>query len=440
MLTLLSDYIEEFAGVFSDMAPYFLFGLTVAGILHVLLKKEFILKHLQKNSIASVIKAALVGIPLPLCSCGVVPTALSLRKNRASEGATVSFLIATPQTGVDSIAATYGLLGLTFAVFTPFAALFAGIMGGFVTLLWRSNRPEEYVSQEGFACNLCLNNTPHRHSLAEKTRAAASYAYKEFLDDISMRLLFGIAVSALIALLVPDDFFTTYLGNDFLSMLVMIIAGVPLYICATASIPIALALIDKGLSPGAALVFLTVGPATNAATITLIASEMGRRVLAIYLGVISIMAIVNGTVLNVIYRLTDAPLPTMSVSHLHHMDEINYFALILTILFTLIFAASLYRRTKERLLAYIVSRKKRAAAASGVHPPSETTLAIEGMTCNKCRNKVTLALRAVPGVSEVEVEVKSGSAKIQGTAVKQELVQAVEKAGYAIKNDTIVNR
>ena len=254
-MNYISVYFKELYTVFMSMAPYFFFGLTVAGILHVFMKKEFIARHLQRDSFISVIKGALFGVPMPLCSCGVVPATLSLRKSGASEGASVAFLITTPQTGLDSVIATYGLLGIVFAAFTPFATFFTGIAGGALTLIWRGKLQRGSTAAGMPECNICFATGPHRHSLAEKAVIAAKYAYKEFLDDISVRLAIGIALSAVIALAVPDDFFSRYLSNDFLSMLLMIAVGIPLYVCATASLPIALALIDKGISPGAALVF-----------------------------------------------------------------------------------------------------------------------------------------------------------------------------------------
>jgi uncharacterized membrane protein YraQ (UPF0718 family)/copper chaperone CopZ len=426
-------YFKELYTVFMDMAPYFFFGLAVAGILHVFMKKEFIARHLQKDNFLSVIKAALLGVPLPLCSCGVVPAALSLRKSKASEGATVAFLISTPQTGADSIIATYGLLGIVFAVFTPFAALASGIAGGLMTLIWRSGQRQEVLpSDAAFDCNICFEKNPHSHSLLEKVKKMAVYAYREFLDDISVRLGIGIAISAVIALVVPDNFFAHYVSNDFVSMLLMIAVGIPLYVCATASIPIALAMIDKGLSPGAAFVFLTVGPATNMATITLIATTMGKRIVTIYLGVIAVMAIINGTILNIVFKTTGAPLPVIEQVHAGHMHGAHH-ALLPTLFaaaFSVILAASFFRRARETVMPGLVRLFSRASSAAAQGRYEEHTLIIEGMSCMKCRNKVAAALKAVPGVSEAQVDLVSCTAKVNGSASTERLIEAVEKAGY----------
>lgn len=433
ILGYIGVYFKEIYTVFMDMAPYFFFGLTVAGILHVFMKKEFIARHLQKDNVFSVIKAALLGVPLPLCSCGVVPAALSLRKSKASEGATVAFLISTPQTGADSIIATFGLLGIVFAVFTPFAALASGIMGGLMTLIWRSGQRQEVVpSDAAIDCNICFEKNPHSHSLLEKVKKMAVYAYREFLDDISVRLGIGIAISAVIALVVPDNFFAHYVSNDFVSMLLMIAVGIPLYVCATASLPIALALIDKGISPGAALVFLTVGPATNAATIMLIASSMGKRVVTIYVGSIAVMAIINGYILNAIFKATGAPLPMIGHVHEGHVHGPAH-ALVPTLfaaVFAVILAASFFRRARETVMPGIVRLFSRAPSPAAQSRYEEHTLIIEGMSCMKCRNKVAAALKAVPGVNETQVDLVSCTAKVNGSVTTERLVEAVEKAGY----------
>ena len=303
-MSYLVHFMSEMTAIFLSMAPYLLLGLTIAGFLHVVFRKELIVKHLGRGNLFSIVKAALLGVPLPLCSCGVVPTALSLRKNNASEGATLSFLISTPQTGIDSIIAMYGLLGGLFALFTPVAALVTGVIGGIAVTVFKGNKTAEPKISSIDDCNLCTQSDPHTHSLSDKIKGMFNYAYKEFLDDISLQLVAGILISAVIGFVVPENFFSRYVTNDFAGMVLMVLAGIPLYICATASIPIALVLMIKGLSPGAAFVFLTVGPATNAATITMIAHAMGRRVVVIYLTVLTVMSFLAGSVLNMLYAHT----------------------------------------------------------------------------------------------------------------------------------------
>jgi uncharacterized membrane protein YraQ (UPF0718 family)/copper chaperone CopZ len=432
----MAEYLMELYSVFMSMAPYFFLGLTVAGILHVFMKKEFIARHLKKDNFISVVKGALFGVPMPLCSCGVVPATLSLRKSGASEGASVAFLISTPQTGLDSIVATYGLLGMVFAAYTPFATFFTGIAGGALTLLWRGKQRQEGVASGDPACNICFATGTHRHTLAEKMLVMAKYAYRDFLDDISVQLVIGIALSAVIAFVVPDNFFSRYISNDFLSMLLMALVGIPLYVCATASLPIALALIDKGISPGAALVFLTVGPATNAASIMLIASAMGKRVVTIYVSSVAVMAIINGCILNLIFKATGAPLPVISHAHEGHVHG-SAPALVpelFAVLFALILAASLFRRAGGTILPVVARMFRQRAPTAEAADFSEHVLTIEGMTCVKCRNRISAALKMVPGVEYVSVDFKTRTAKVTGSCPREELIKAVKDAGYTVIN------
>ncbi|MBN2188877.1 MAG: SO_0444 family Cu/Zn efflux transporter [Chitinispirillaceae bacterium] len=430
-----AGYLIELYTVFMDMAPYFFLGLTVAGTLHVFMKREFIARHLRKDNFVSVLKGALFGVPMPLCSCGVVPAALSLRKSGASEGASVAFLISTPQTGLDSIVATYGLLGMVFAAYTPFATFFTGIAGGALTLLWRGKARQEMTSSLSSECNLCFATGKHRHTLAEKVLAIAKYAYRDFLDDISVQLMFGIVLSAVIAFAVPDDFFSRYISSDFLSMLLMALVGIPLYVCATASLPIALAFIDKGISPGAALVFLTVGPATNAASIMLIASVMGKRVAAIHVSSVAVMAFINGYILNFIFEATGAPLPVIGhVGEGHsHGSYLESVPVLLAAVFALILAASLFRRARETAAPALARIFSGTVQPGGKGPPAEHILIIEGMTCERCRSRVLSALKNVPGVGDVHVDLEAHTATIQGSTFRTELVKAVEKAGFSVK-------
>jgi uncharacterized membrane protein YraQ (UPF0718 family) len=342
-MSIVIELLGDIAGTFVAMAPYLLLGLTFAGILHVVFSRALIMRHLGAGSLGSVVKAALLGVPLPLCSCGVIPTALSLRKSRASEGATLSFLISTPQTGIDSIIATYGLLGPVFAVFRPFAALVMGIVGGLSANLFepRGSAGETSSDGRGPDCTICPLERPHSHTPWERLRAMATYAYGEFLDDIALQLVVGIAISGAIAFAVPPAFFERAIGNELLAMGLMILGGIPLYVCATASIPIAAALMLKGLSPGAAFVFLAVGPATNAATITLIVNAMGKRIAAIYLGVIAACSIGAGFALNAVYELTGAA-PALQAAVMH--DEPGFWKLAIAGVFAALLARSLIAR------------------------------------------------------------------------------------------------
>ncbi|MDW7731515.1 MAG: SO_0444 family Cu/Zn efflux transporter [Methanolobus sp.] len=310
--------------LFLEMAPYLFLGFTVAGLLHVFVPEGHIIKYLGESAgkVRSALNASLMGIPIPLCSCGVVPTALSLQKRGATKGATLSFLISTPETGVDSIAITYALLDPIMTVFRPLAtlvtALSAGISENFlgreesrIPDSWTAEKKTDLsknvlLIQPAAACSdtSCSCHVPGEEkelSGKERLKEGIRYAYVELLGDISKWLLIGIVIAGAISYAVPYDLVQTYLGGGIASMLVMLLIGIPLYICATASTPLAAALIAKGMSPGTAFVFLLAGPATNAATITMVTKFLGRRSAVLYLATIAVCSLIFGLVLDLIY-------------------------------------------------------------------------------------------------------------------------------------------
>jgi hypothetical protein len=286
--------LTDFWGTAAEMSPYLLFGLFVAGILYVLVSQRLVEKHLGGRGIWPVLKASLFGVPLPLCSCGVIPVSMSLHKHGASKGSTIAFLISTPQTGIDSIIATYSLLGPVFAIFRPVAAFVSGIIGGvFVDLFNPAPKDGQPGSQK--CMDECCSGTENR-----KIARGLKFAFITLPRDIGGAMLVGLVIAAFISVLVPDDFFAEKLGTGIFAMLVMMALGIPMYVCATASIPIAAALMMKGLTPGAALVFLMTGPATNAATFVTIWKIMGRATALIYLAAIAGCSLLSGILLDYI--------------------------------------------------------------------------------------------------------------------------------------------
>lgn len=425
--------VQGVVDTFLQMAPYLLLGLTFAGILHILFKKEFILRHLGKNNFMSSIKAAILGVPLPLCSCGVIPTALSLRKNKASEGATVSFLISTPQTGVDSIIATYGMLGPLFAIFRPVAAFVMGVLGGFITTLLGNDRHNSEPSPSTTVdCPMCMVSTPHSHSFRDKIFGMIRYAYVDFLDDISVQLLIGILISAVISVVIPPDFFERYVGNQWIEMLLMLVGGIPLYVCATASIPIAMALMMKGLSPGAAFVFLAAGPATNAASIVLIANVMGKRIVAIYLGVIAVFSMIAGLVLNLFYTTTHtAPLAYMQHHHGGAGSQ-DFWTVLFSLIFLIMLLCSLMRKYAPGTWHMLMRRLRHPVPSGQAAGAQMQTIQIEGMTCNHCARHVSEAIQAVSGVNSVNVDLTGKCARVSGAYDPRLVKSAIQDAGYRV--------
>jgi len=296
--------------VFYESAVYMLFGFFIAGILYVFIKPETVGRYLGKGKVRSVLLAALAGIPIPLCSCGVLPAAAGLKRQGANNGATMSFLISTPESGIDSIPLTFALLDPVIAVIRPVAAFITAIVTGiFENVLLPSKSSSDNISE--VVCTgsggCCSTNTferqtePEEKQFFKKIVSGLKFAFVDLLGDIGKWFLLGIILAGIITYMIPDSFFQSYLNNNFTAMLVMLVAGIPMYVCATASTPIAAALVLKGLNPGAALVFLLAGPATNIASISMISGLFGKKSLLIYLSSIAICSIVLGLFTDMLY-------------------------------------------------------------------------------------------------------------------------------------------
>ena len=412
MTEFIQDILMQTWGTLREMSPFLLFGFLVAGILYVFIRPELVERHLGGEGVSQVVKASILGVPLPLCSCGVIPVAASLRRHGAGKGATTSFLISTPQTGVDSIMVTLSLLGPVFAVFRPLFAFVSGVFGGAaVNLLDRGGGGG--TAQKGPVCVDCDADGGHRSA---GMGGALRYGFHTLPGDINRALIAGILLAGLIGALVPDDFFASVLGGGIIAMLVMMAVGIPIYVCATASVPIAAALIAKGVSPGAALAFLMTGPATNAATIMTVSRVMGRRTAAIYLGVVAVSAIAGGLLLDAIFHAGsfDGTMrhPWMLPGWLKSVSA----ALLLAVM-----AGSFFRLPG--------GKGEPAADIKG----KVLKIKIEGMTCEHCASSVTRALKEVRGVSSAWVDLKKGEAFVTGGDLDISLLgEAVESLGYKV--------
>ena len=287
------DLIYSLLFMLNEMSPYVLLGFLIAGVMHAFIPQRVFARHLSGSGWKSVVKSTLIGIPLPLCSCGVLPTTIAMRRNGASKAASTSFLVATPQTGVDSIAATWSLLGPAFAVVRPVAALFTALFGGLA--VGRAEKSEKAEPAAADDCHGHCATGDHSHEeeaprtgFFTKCRDALKYGFIDLVGSIGGWLVIGLVIAALITVYVPDDFFSILGNRPFFSMIAVLVIAIPMYVCATGSIPIALSLMLKGLSPGTALVLLMAGPAANFASFTLISREMGKKAAAIYLASIII--------------------------------------------------------------------------------------------------------------------------------------------------------
>ena len=407
-------FLLSLLNVVCEMAPYLLLGFFIAGVLHVFVPQRFYANYLSRNNKLSVVWAALLGIPLPLCSCGVIPTAIGLRNEKASKGAIASFLIATPQTGIDSILATFSLMGLGFAIIRPTAALITGVCGGLLV-----NR---FADVETSNLELETDSTDSQLSTLNfqlKVWCVLKYACYDMLRDIGLRLLIGLVVAALIQVAVPDEFFLSFGSQPLLQMLVILVIAVPMYICSTGSIPVAAALWMKGLSPGAALVMLMAGPAVNLASILVVHKSMGRRFTSIYLMTIVGFAVLFGLLLNatgIDFTVAAQDACCMNTSALP-----STFKMICATVLTLLIVFALMMK----LFSRFTSKKP--------SDPDVTVYRVEDMHCSHCEAAVVRAVEEVPGVEKAKASASANTLTIKGPATEEALRMAVEGIGYTFK-------
>lgn len=429
----MTDLLNIFWTLLCEMAPYLLLGFGIAGVLHAFVPAHVYKSHLAPATFGSVVKAALFGIPLPLCSCGVVPTAMGLRREGASEGATVSFLIATPQTGVDSIAATYSMMGLPFALLRPVAALVTALGGGAAANMFarrRRRRGADTVQDANVGAP-----APPSLGVAARIRLALRYGFATMMEDIGRWLLLGLVLAALITAFVPADFLGALAGRPLLSMLLVLALSVPMYVCATGSIPIAVALMLKGLTPGAALVLLMAGPATNAASLVVVQKALGRRVQAFYVGAILVGAVAFGLLADYVLPASWFTLPAAKALACH-AGGVGHGGGVFATVCGVILSVLLLRAFVVRM-GWAGTHRHDACCAdeceTTVKHNDMTVFYIEGMMCNHCCANVERVIAAVPGVSKVTVDLAAGTASVEGDPDPAAVIAAVEAAGYGCR-------
>ena len=320
-MQIATTLLQNLWWVILESAPWLLFGFFLAGIINQLAPKHLITRYLGKKGPGSIFRAALIGAPLPLCSCGIIPSAMGVHRAGASKGATTSFLVSTPETGVDSISLTYALMGPIMAIARPIAAITSGVVSGLLVEHLTKNEDKKAQSNSSNPKASCCSKKHHHHyshdhddtqkhetSSSEKPlsffqksinnmRGSLQFGFGKLFNDIIFWLVIGLVGAALIKTFVPSDFFMQW-GSGFTAMLIMIALGIPMYICATASTPLAASLMLVGISPGVALVFMLVGPATNIATLGMVRKELGSRALAGYLIGVILTAIALGSLLD----------------------------------------------------------------------------------------------------------------------------------------------
>lgn len=410
----LEHLAHSFLNILNEMSPYVLLGFLIAGILHVFVNEATLTKHLSGTGWKPVLKAAAIGIPLPLCSCGVLPTAVSLRRQGASKAATTSFLIATPQTGVDSIAATYSLLGLPFALIRPIAALTGAVFGGMAVGKFAPDNAIK-MKTEGDA----KINTP-KIPLHKKLTESLKYGFFDMIDAMGKWLLIGLVIATLITVFVPDSLFVGLRQYPLIAMIAVVLIAIPMYICATGSIPIAMSLMLKGLSPGVAFVLLMAGPAANFASILVLDKTQGKKATAIYVISVIITAITFGLIIDYFMPGSWFTINPVTDGHNAHM-HMGWFETACSILLGLLLLFSFMKK----LLPI-----KRSNTTGNIEQTK--VYKITGMDCAHCSASVKKAISAVDGVENVEINLSEGKALVWGNQEDAKVEEAVRLAGYDI--------
>ncbi len=331
-MELVSGFLDNFIILLNAMSIYIIIGLFIAGILKQVIPDNFVSSHLGKNSTSSVIKATLFGIPLPVCCCSVIPLAQGLKKEGASKGAIQSFLISTPITGVDSILATYSLFGFVFVVFRIVSSIIIAITVGLVQNFVQKKDNTKLDSLEtslGTSSSCCSSSSCEANINVKESFSfikVLTYGYIVLFNSMAKALLVGLVLGSLFVTFMPKEYTQVLFENQFLTYIVIILFSMPLYTCATASLPLAAAFMLQGMSPGAVFIFLTAGPATSAITMSVVYKMLGKTSLIIYSSIIAVLSLLFGFIYDTFFK--ELTLLTIITDHEH----INIFNIIASVL------------------------------------------------------------------------------------------------------------
>lgn len=362
----MTQWFDELWFLTLEAAPWLLLGLVIAALIKAFSDQLAIAKYLSGESTGAIVRAAFIGAPLPLCSCGVVPAVLGLKDAGAGRGPSMAFLVATPETGPDSISVSYGMLGPVYAIARPIAAIIGAIVTGVVSGRLAGPMPADPATtstsaaadsccgeEKDTSCcggeknkptTACCDSSPSITGHCDEDETAAgsccgtqtaaadgaapgarerlsggfAYAFGQVLIDIVPWMVLGLAIAATAVVLIPDGFFDNAWGLVG-SYLLMAVIGIPMYVCATASTPIAAGLLVAGMSPGAALVFLLAGPATNIGTLGILRKHFGTRLIGVYLVTVIACALVAGISLDLLWHAFDWSLPSSAAAD-HAME------------------------------------------------------------------------------------------------------------------------
>jgi uncharacterized protein len=400
--------VDAIWSIWLELAPWLLLGAVVAGLMHVVVPAGWLRRQLSGRM--GVAKAVLVGIPLPLCSCGVIPVGLGLRSEGASRGASVGFLISTPQTGVDSILVSTSFLGWPFALLKVVVALVTGLVGGFVANIGEAD-------DEQLEPSTAAGSDAGSPAIVSKPQAFLNQTI-DIVRSIWGWLVVGVVVSAVITRVVPANSFSDVGALTGLSaLLVTLVISLPLYVCATASVPIAAALVDSGLPPGAALVFLMAGPATNVATLGAVYRTLGRRSLIVYLATIVIGSVTAGLAFN---QVIDT---TVTLHQVH--DHTAWWRIVCGV----VLAALIFWFAISDGLRFI--RKRSVVLGSG---DTLITLQVDGMTCDGCAARLERTLETSDEIERADASFAERRVTVSGTASHSAVTEAVQAAGFSVRN------
>jgi uncharacterized membrane protein YraQ (UPF0718 family)/copper chaperone CopZ len=395
-------WIESLASeawlIVTELAPWLFLGAAIAGGLHLLVSDAWLVRMLRGR--LGVLRAVLFGVPMPLCSCGVIPAGVSLKRRGVSDASAMAFMISTPQTGVDSILVSASFLGWPFALFKLAAAAILGLVGGLLT----TGAPAKTVEAD-----------EPKTDGPRNWRSGVEHSV-EIIRSIWGWLAFGILASAALSTFVPPEALAGLAeGSGLWAIIAVLAISVPLYVCATASVPIAAALVAGGFPPGAALVFLMAGPATNLATIGAVYRTFGARSLAIYLSTIILGSVALGLAFGGVLAMPDT---SGALEHSPAWWQLASGALLLAM-----------------MAAFAWESLRPAARLDGTDTESLVELGVDGMTCQGCVRKLEGRLATLseehPG-SSFEVELDGGFARATGIAPSL-LRATIEKAGFSVR-------
>lgn len=476
---IVMQYLSQLLSLVAEMIPYLLLGFLFAGLLHVLVPHKFYQKYLSQNNFRSVILASLFGIPLPLCSCGVIPTAMSLRKEGGSKAATTAFLCATPQTGIDSILATFSVFGLAFALIRPIAALFSAVVIGILICIIERKKD----NQDNTISSMKSGKSEEKQEkFYKKMIRALRYGFVEMIQDIGGHMITGLVIAALISVALPESWLVSLADRPLLEMLAVLLFAIPMYVCATGSIPIAAALMLKGLTPGAALVFLMAGPAINFASLLVVNKALGKKATGIFLIGIIVCALIFG--LSIDYLMPSEWFSAISSENCHH-EAIGLWQWICLAAFILLlinaFALRKHHHGEQSCHCGCHEEdcgcndegrecheescgcndddcdcheegcgcheedceckgdcnghhNKKDDEEDAANHEESAFFEIEGMRCNHCRSNLEEALSKIDGVKSVSVSLEEKRAIVLGHFNKQDVINCIREMGFNLKD------